>query len=109
MVICVDFDGTCEIGAVEVLKKLILNNHKLILFTMRSGKKLAEAVEWFNKHDIVLYGINTNPTQHTWTTSPKAHASLYIDDRRLGVPLIYNEFEEEAEFYNQVYFQFQYL
>lgn len=44
MIIAVDFDGTCvthefpkvgrDIGAVPVLRKLVENGHKLILFTM---------------------------------------------------------------------------
>lgn len=49
MYICIDFDGTCvthefpsigkDIGAIPVLKELVKNNHKLILFTMRSNMK----------------------------------------------------------------------
>ena len=29
-----------------------------------------------------------NPTQHTWTKSPKAYGHLYIDDAALGIPLV---------------------
>ena len=97
MIICVDFDGTCvtheypkigkDIGAIPVLKKLVKGGHKLVLFTMRSGDELAEAVEWFVANDIPLYGINTNPSQKFWTTSPKAYGQLYIDDAALGCPL----------------------
>ena len=110
MYICIDFDGTCcihefpkigkDIGAVPVLKKLIENGHQLILFTMRSdidGVKnknfelpnnlLTDVVNWFKDNDIELYGINENPTQKTWTKSPKAYAQLYIDDAALGCPL----------------------
>lgn len=95
--IAVDFDGTCvthdypnigkDIGAVPILHELLERGHKLILFTMRSGEPLQEAVEWFNQNDIQLYGINTNPTQHHWTKSYKAYAHLYIDDAALGCPL----------------------
>jgi len=101
MIIAIDFDGTCvthdypqvgqDIGAVSVLKRMIKEGHKLILFTMRSGVELEEAVEWFNKNDIPLYGIQTNPTQGSWTDSPKAFANLYIDDAALGAPLMYDE------------------
>ena len=100
MTIAIDFDGTCvtheypiigkEIGAIPILKELVENNHQLVLFTMRSGKELLEAVNWFKENEIPLYGIQTNPTQNTWTTSPKAYAHLYIDDAALGCPLIYN-------------------
>lgn len=114
MQICIDFDGTCvtnefpivgqEIGASYVLTELVKEGHDLILFTMRSNKKtknkstdptiesinglfLDDAVDWFNKHNIPLYGINTNPNQKSWTKSPKAYGKLYIDDAALGVPL----------------------
>lgn len=116
MYICIDFDGTCvthefpsigkDIGAIPVLKELVKNNHKLILFTMRSNMKdvksldynihsqsgnyLDEAVKWFKNNKIPLYGINVNPDQITWTESPKAYGQLYIDDAALGIPLKYN-------------------
>lgn len=113
MEILIDFDGTVvthdfpnigrDIGAVPVLKRLIEKGHKLILFTMRSdienpasdnplivnqaGDYLTQAVKWFKDNGIELYGINTNPTQHKWTTSPKAYGQLIIDDTALGIPL----------------------
>lgn len=114
--VVVDFDGTCtthdfpkvgkDIGAVPVLKKLVANGHKLILFTMRSdnkknpqggelgapsGEYLKDAVKWFKDNDIPLYGIQTNPTQWRWTSSPKAYGEVIIDDAALGCPLIFNE------------------
>lgn len=114
MIIAIDFDGTCvthdfprigkEIGAAPVLRELVENGHQLILFTMRSdivnpkgednelhlesGNYLTEAIEWFKNNNIPLYGIQANPTQHTWTTSPKAYAQLYIDDAAIGCPVI---------------------
>lgn len=117
LIVAVDFDGTCvshefpavgnEIGAAPVLKAMVDAGCRLILFTMRSdveeptsedvsihlqgGKFLTEAVQWFEKHGIPLYGIQTNPTQHTWTASPKAYAQMYIDDCALGVPLKMDE------------------
>jgi hypothetical protein len=114
MLIAIDFDGTCvthefpkvgkDIGAIPVLKKLVKNNHQLILFTMRSNRPIAnptkdisimdvtgmflnDAINWFKLNEIPLYGINTNPNQLNWTTSPKAYAELYIDDATLGCPL----------------------
>lgn len=98
MIIAVDFDGTCvtheypevgeDIGAVPVLKELIENKHQLILWTMRSGRELEDAVKWFEKNQIPLYGINNNPSQKSWTTSPKCYAHLYIDDAAIGCPLV---------------------
>jgi len=101
MDIVIDFDGTVVmhsypkigkgIGAVSILKKLIENGHKLILFTMRSDKQLNEAVNWFKENEIPLYGIQKNPTQQNWATSPKAYGQLIIDDAALGAPLIYDK------------------
>ena len=98
MYIAVDFDGTCvthdyprigkEIGATKVLKRLVKAGHKLILNTMRSGKELQDALHWFNKNEIALYGVNENPTQKRWTTSPKVYAHMYIDDAAFGCPLL---------------------
>lgn len=118
MIIAVDFDGTCvthefpkvgkDIGASSVLKELVKKGHKIILYTMRShpdennqGKTLSgevttndtlqDAIDWFTKNNISLYGINSNPTQKKWTSSPKVYAHLYIDDAALGTPLKYDE------------------
>ena len=95
--IALDFDGTVvtheypqvgkDIGAVPVLKKLIENGHQLILNTMRSGRELGDAIDWFKENGIELYGVGYNPTQARWTTSNKCYAELYIDDAGLGAPL----------------------
>lgn len=96
MVIAIDFDGTCvkhkypdvgeDIGATQTLKDLVENGYKLILYTMRDGKQLEDAVAWFKERDIPLYGVNDNPEQ-TWTSSRKIYADWYIDDAALGIPL----------------------
>ena len=95
--IALDFDGTCvtheypqvgqDIGAIPVLKKLVENEHQLILNTMRSGRELGDAIDWFKENGIELYGVGYNPTQARWTTSNKCYADLYIDDAGLGTPL----------------------
>ncbi len=126
--ILLDFDGTCvahefpkvgrDIGAIPILKKLVTAGHRLILFTMRSdvdnpisnnpeihnvaGKYLTDAINWFKENDIPLYGIQTNPTQHTWTSSPKAYGQLIIDDTCLGIPMIYPEKERPYVDWNGV-------
>lgn len=126
MIIAIDFDGTCvthefpkvgkDIGAIPVLKQIVNDGHHLVLFTMRSdivnptgednelhlesGNYLSDAVQWFKDNDIPLYGIQSNPTQHSWTTSPKAYAQLYIDDAALGCPLIVDETKSERPFVN---------
>jgi hypothetical protein len=101
MTIAVDFDGTIVehkypfIGKElphcrRVLYDLIEKGHNIILFTMRGGKELDEAVSVITHGmSIPLYGINVNPHQMEWTNSPKAHADIYIDDAALGAPLVY--------------------
>jgi hypothetical protein len=99
--IVVDCDGTVvtheypkmgkDIGAVPVLKELIDNKHQLILFTMRSGKKLDDAVNWFKENEIPLFGIQTNPSQHEWTDSPKAYGQLILDDAAAFAPLKFDQ------------------
>ncbi len=126
--IAVDFDGTCvthdfprvgkDIGAVPVLKELVKNGHKIILFTMRShgdsrtqrglplnytGKLLEtdvldDAIQWFKDNDIPLYGINENPSQHEWTSSPKVYYNVLIDDMALGIPLKKNIFVSKSPY-----------
>lgn len=97
MIIAVDFDGTCvthdypnigkEIGAGPVLRELVAAGHLIILWTMRSGTQLDQAAQWMAENGVVPYGVNTNPSQGSWTQSPKAYAQLYIDDAALGAPL----------------------
>lgn len=101
-ILVLDFDGTVvkhaypavgeDIGAVPILRKLVSNGCKLILNTMRSRDSegtdtLQPAVDWFAERDLPLYGINENPTQKEWTSSPKVYGNLYIDDGALGAPL----------------------
>ena len=100
--IVLDFDGTvvkhcypavgAEIGAAPILHKLVKNGHKILLNTMRSRNSegidtLQPAIDWFASHGIPLFGINENPTQKEWTSSPKVYGNIYIDDGALGAPL----------------------
>lgn len=97
MKIAIDFDGTCvthdypnigkDIGAVKYLRKLVQNGHKLILYTMRSGIELQDAIDWFKNNKIELYSIGTDKDQTSWTKSNKCYAEMYIDDLALGAPL----------------------
>jgi hypothetical protein len=105
LTIAVDFDGTCvnhvypKVGepvplAVGTLQDLVKQGHRLILWTMRSNLRedgtnlLTDAVEWFEKHNIPLFGIQSNPEQASWTTSPKCYADVYFDDLSFGSPLL---------------------
>ena len=97
-IIGIDFDGTIvehaypEIGApvpgaIDTMKDLIANGHRIILWTMRSGETLQEAYDYLKDNGIELFGVNKNPEQD-WSTSPKAYCHVYIDDAALGCPLI---------------------
>ena len=101
MKITIDFDGTCVshkfpfIGneapnCISTLKKLMANNHKIILYTMRAGLQLEEAVKWLNERGIELFGINIDPDQLYWTASNKCNSDINIDDRDLFTPMIKN-------------------
>ena len=104
--IVLDFDGTVvkhrypavgeDIGAVPVLRKLVQNGHDLLLSTMRSRNSegvdtLQPALDWFASNDIPLFGVNENPDQKEWTSSPKVYGNIYIDDGALGAPLKVDE------------------
>ena len=104
MIIAVDFDGTCVQhkypkvgdtvpGAVPTLKELAAADHKLIIYTMRSGKELDDAIDWYRENNIPFHAVQQEPLQHTWTHSPKCYAEIYIDDAALGCPLIHPGYE----------------
>lgn len=97
MIIGIDFDGTIVThefprigrpvpGALETMRELNKHGHRIILWTMRSGVHLEAAVEYLQRNEITLYGVNQNPDQD-WSDSPKAFCHLYIDDAALGCPL----------------------
>jgi len=124
MDIVIDFDGTVvthdfprvgkDIGAVPVLKKIIEAGHNLILFTMRCDDPqhiisnntyyyhLSDAIKWFGDNGIPLYGIQNNPSQHTWNTSPKAYGQLIIDDAAAGCPLKFDPIISNRQFIDWV-------
>ena len=71
MVIAVDFDGTIvehkypAIGeekpfACEVLRMLIAERHRLILWTVREGKLLDDAIQWCKKRGVELWAVNSD-------------------------------------------------
>lgn len=101
MIIAIDFDGTIVTheypsigrpvpGAIKTMKELIAQGHKLILWTMRSGETLDDAVRYCENNGIIFWGINENPEQKEWTNSPKAYANAYIDDAAVTAVLINN-------------------
>lgn len=97
MTIAVDFDGTIvtheypAIGrpipfAIEALKRLIEDGHQLILWTVREGELLDEAVRYCRERGVEFYAVNSNyPEEMPEHHEPrKLTADLWIDDRNLG-------------------------
>ncbi len=100
--LCIDFDSTIVDhaypavgqpvpGALEGIRKFIELGAKIILFTVRDGPELHNAISYLMKHGIKIYAVNDNPNQHSWSTSRKVYAHRYIDDLAAGVPLIQPE------------------
>lgn len=96
-IIAVDFDGTVvehkypEIGkemlfAFATLKALQQKGHKLILWTIREGHTLQEAVEFCKKNGVEFYAVNRNYPEEVLEPgiSRKLNADVFIDDRNLG-------------------------
>lgn len=98
MTIAIDFDGTIvehkypKIGneipfALETLRMLQKDKHRLILWTVREGNLLAEAVDWCRERGIEFYAVNRDypeeDTRHQGF-SRKIKADIFIDDRNLG-------------------------
>ena len=99
MIIAIDFDGTIvehkypAIGAelpfaIETLIKLKEEGHKLILWTVREGRLLDEAVAFCRERGLEFYAINRDyPEEEKGRNnhfSRKLKADLWIDDRNLG-------------------------
>lgn len=96
MIIAVDFDGTIveheypKIGrsipfAIETLKELQKEGHTLILWSVRDGDLLLEAVKYCEERGLKFYAANKNyPEEDVATSSRKLNADLFIDDRNLG-------------------------
>ena len=98
MIIAVDFDGTIvehrypEIGeerpfAISTLRMLASQRHRLILWTVRRGKLLEDAVEWCRSRGVDFYAVNKNFPEEILDEGGcfgKINADIFIDDCNLG-------------------------
>lgn len=101
MIIAVDFDGTVvkhrypAIGdeipfATATLKMLVNDGHKLILWSVREGELLDEAVEWCRKRGVEFWCVNKSYPDELVDDAPpssysrKLKADVFIDDRNIG-------------------------
>lgn len=97
--IAVDFDGTIVLhdfpnignpvfGAFPFLKDWRAKDDVvLILWTVRSGEYLEQAVRFCREYGVEFDHVNSIASD-TWSKSPKAYANIYVDDAALGAPLI---------------------
>jgi hypothetical protein len=100
MKIAVDFDGTIvehrypaigeeKLFAFETLRELQKQRHQLILWTIRSGKELEEAVAFCRQRGVEFYAVNKSYPEEVFdeSVSRKIQADIYIDDRNIcGFP-----------------------
>lgn len=98
MTIAIDFDGTIvehrypQIGrerpfAFDTLKRLQKDGHKLILWTVREGKYLQEAIDFCKENGVEFYAVNSDGPLTKFegaSISRKLRADMFIDDRNLG-------------------------
>lgn len=98
MIIAIDFDGTIvehaypEIGkpipfAIDTLLQMQKDGYKLILWTVRRGQLLQDAVDYCAERGLYFFAENENYRGETIEReefSRKLKADLFIDDRNLG-------------------------
>jgi hypothetical protein len=99
MIIAVDFDGTIvehrypEIGkeipfAIATLKKLQAEHHRLVLWSVREGELLEEAIAFCRERGLTFYAVNSDiPNEELGELSKqsrKLNADMFIDDRNVG-------------------------
>lgn len=101
MTIAIDFDGTIvehrypAIGkelpfATATLRQLMKDGHKLVLWSVREGDLLQEAIDWCSERGVRFYAANAdidedaNDKPGSKRYSRKLKVDLFIDDRNVG-------------------------
>ena len=95
MIIAVDFDGTIvehkypQIGrpipfAIETLIQLQKEKHQLVLWSVREGELLQEAINYCSELGLTFYSANAHYPEEVSVTPRKLNAHMFIDDRDLG-------------------------
>jgi hypothetical protein len=111
MIYAIDFDGTIvenkfpEIGEINpeafyFIRKLQDRGDKWILYTMREGELLQEAVDFLKAFGIAPDAVNDNLPElcKAFKNNPrKVFANVYIDDHNAGGLLFSEGFEKQGE------------
>ena len=113
LVIAIDFDGTVvehvypKIGkellfAFHTLRALQAEGHRLVLWTIREGRLLDEAVRYCNENGVEFYAVNESFPGEGYKPgqSRKINVDLFIDDRLVGGfpgwPAIWEELSKQG-------------
>ena len=108
MIVAVDFDGTIvehrypRIGeeipfAVDTLKLLQQEKHRLILWSVREGALLDEAVEWCKARGLEFYAVNKD-----YPEEQKGHQGF---SRKLKADMFIYEMIKEKKTFADIYSQ----
>lgn len=103
MIFAIDFDGTIvsnkfpAIGTeithtTDFIRKYIQSSehNQWILYTMREGENLRNALDWLEDHDLKpdYVNDNTKELQESFGNNPrKIYADFYIDDHNFTIPI----------------------
>ena len=109
MIYAVDFDGTLcksrwpDIGEaneplISFLKEKREQGDKLILWTMREGELLSQALDWCNLFNLTFDAVNDNLEEQYSRyghNSRKVYADFYLDDHNLDCSFLNGKDGEE--------------
>lgn len=107
MIIAVDFDGVIvqdnypEIGernlrVINTLLELKIDGHQLILWTCRTGKLLADAIDFCRSKGLIFDAVNQNLPEvikKYKSDTRKVFADVYLDDRAVNYNITPDAFE----------------
>lgn len=119
MIIAVDFDGILcenkfpEIGEprykiISYVRQLIDKGHEVILWTVRNGQELENAVKWCHDYGLHFCAVNdqapSNKKEYAdryETETRKVYADIYIDDHNIE----YVAEPQEADYWLKTYLE----
>ena len=109
MIYAIDFDGTIVKnaypnigsiypGAYKFIRDVQARGDKWILWTLREGEKLREAVDFLHLLGLIPDAVNDNLPCDRYKNNPrKVFANVYIDDHNAGGLVWADAIGEQAE------------